>query len=186
MNHAWMCPVPLEKSVARDPALSGMFVAGGDSMLMVDKRGKRVANEKLQYNELAQAFFSWDAVTAEYSHLVLIAVWDERSAQHSSGSEFGNLIPPPGADASHVVIASTLEELADGVRARLARHRDVTGNLDLDPSFSANLAQSISRFNAFAEAGVDEDFARGSTPVQLMFNGPVADSPRGPNATMFP
>ena len=38
MNYAWMCPIPLEKAVARDPALIGMFSVAGDSMLFVDKR----------------------------------------------------------------------------------------------------------------------------------------------------
>ena len=61
MNYAWMCPVPLEKAVNRDATLSGMFSVAGDSMLFVDKRGRRVVNEKLPYNELAQKFFEWDA-----------------------------------------------------------------------------------------------------------------------------
>ena len=52
MNQAWMCPVPLEAAVKRDPALSGMFSVAGDSMLFVDKTGRRVVNEKLPYNEL--------------------------------------------------------------------------------------------------------------------------------------
>ena len=54
MNYAWMCPVPLEKAVARRPDMIGMFSVAGDSMLFVDKRGRRVVNEKLLYNELAQ------------------------------------------------------------------------------------------------------------------------------------
>jgi len=33
MNYAWMCPVPLEKAVARDPDMSGMFSVAGDSMV---------------------------------------------------------------------------------------------------------------------------------------------------------
>ena len=59
MNYAWMCPVSLEKAVARDPAMSGMFSVAGDSMLWVDKRGRRVVG-RLAYNELAQTFFRWD------------------------------------------------------------------------------------------------------------------------------
>jgi len=69
MNYAWMCPVPLERSVARRPDLSGMFVVGGDSMLFINKYGRRVVNEKLQYNELAQEFFRWDPQAAD-SHVV--------------------------------------------------------------------------------------------------------------------
>ena len=54
MNQAWMCPIPLEHAVARRPEMSGMFSVAGDSMLFVDKTGRRVVNEKLPYNELAQ------------------------------------------------------------------------------------------------------------------------------------
>ncbi|MFN8197041.1 MAG: FAD-dependent oxidoreductase [Nakamurella multipartita] len=56
MNYAWMCPISLEGSIAGDPALTGVFSHGGDSMIMVDAAGRRVVNEKLQYNELAQEF----------------------------------------------------------------------------------------------------------------------------------
>ena len=61
MNYAWMCPIPLEAAVAQRPDLIGMFSVAGDSMIFVDKHGRRVVNEKLPYNELAQAFFAWDA-----------------------------------------------------------------------------------------------------------------------------
>src|SRR3954466_2136857 len=39
MSYAWMCPVPLEKAVARRPDLIGMFSVAGDSMIFVDKHG---------------------------------------------------------------------------------------------------------------------------------------------------
>ena len=45
-------------------------------------RARRVANEKLAYNELAQVFFQWDGARSEYPNLVLIAVWDQRSQEH--------------------------------------------------------------------------------------------------------
>ena len=76
MNYAWMCPIPLEKAVRRDPAMSGMFSVAGDSMVFVNAHGRRVVNEKLPYNELAQAFFRWDPDTASYPNLVLTQIWD--------------------------------------------------------------------------------------------------------------
>jgi succinate dehydrogenase/fumarate reductase flavoprotein subunit len=41
MNHAWNCPIPLEKSIAKDGSMSGMFSVAGDSMLFVNKYGIR-------------------------------------------------------------------------------------------------------------------------------------------------
>ena len=98
MNYAWTCPISLEKAIARDPSLIGMFSVAGDSMIFVDKRGKRVVNEKLQYNELAQKFFEWNGAKAEYPYLVLISVWDQRAQDNSASTEYGRLIVPPGTD----------------------------------------------------------------------------------------
>jgi 3-oxosteroid 1-dehydrogenase len=186
MGHAWMCPIPLEQAVARRPDMSGMFSVAGDSMIFVDKRGHRVVNEKLQYNELAQAFFVWDADAVEYPNLVLVQVWDQRSQDHSASDEYGRLIRPPGRDDAHVIRGETLEELARAIGERLARYESVTGGLRLADDFAANLRASIERFNRFAAAGADEDFGRGGRPVQLLFNGDVAEEPDRANPTMWP
>src|SRR3954463_13671386 len=129
MNQAWMCPVPLEAAVERDPSLSGMFSVAGDSMLFVDKTGRRVVNEKLPYNELAQTFFQWDPLRGEYPYLVLVQVWDQRSQEHSASDEYGRLIT--GATDGHVLRGDTLDELAAAVRERLAKYAGVTGGLAL-------------------------------------------------------
>src|SRR6266851_3236974 len=121
MNYAWMCPVPLEKAIAPDPGMIGMFSVAGDSMVFVNKYGRRVVNEKLQYNELAQTFFQWDPSAAEYPNLVLAQVWDQRSQDHSASTEYGRLIVPPGTDDSHVIKGETLEELTRRIDERVAR-----------------------------------------------------------------
>jgi len=169
MNYAWTCPVPLEKVVARRPDLSGMFSVAGDSMLFVDVTGRRVVNEKLPYNELAQAFFRWDPDTGRYPHLVLVSVWDERSQRHSASDEYGRLIVPEGADDAHVIRGDTLEELRAGIAERLERYARVTGGLRASEDFAQNLRASIERFNGFARTGVDEDFGRGERAVQQLF-----------------
>ena len=186
MASAWMCPIPLERAVAGRPDLSGMFAVGGDSMIFVDRRGRRVVNEKLQYNELAQKFFEWDGVAQEFPNLVLMQIWDQRSQHHCASGDFGCLIPPPCADDSHVIRGDTLEALAEEIDRSLARFEHVTGGLRLDPQFTETLRATIARFNGFAEAGVDDDFHRGERPVQLMFNGAVAAEPQMPNPTMYP
>ncbi|MET7996045.1 FAD-dependent oxidoreductase [Amycolatopsis sp. NPDC005232] len=184
MNHAWMCPVPLEKTGR--PDLVGMFSVAGDSMILVNRRGERVANEKLPYNEAARTFFRWDPAAGEYPNLVLVQVWDQRSQDHSASDEYGRLIVPPGSDDSHVVKARTLDELTVKIRERLAAHAAETGGFTLADDFAENLPRTIDRFNRFAANGKDEDFTRGETAIQLVFNGPVKEEPGRENPTMWP
>jgi 3-oxosteroid 1-dehydrogenase len=182
-----MCPVPLEAALERRPELSGMFSVAGDSMLFVDKTGRRVVNEKLPYNELAQTFFQWDPLRGEYPNLVLIQVWDQRSQEHSASDEYGRLIVgDTGASDAHVLRGETLEELGEAVRERLARYASVTGGLALTDDWADTLGASIARFNSLAATGVDSDFGRGERAVQQLFNGDVREEPGRSNPTLWP
>jgi len=186
MNYAWMCPIVLEKAMKRDPSLSGTFSPSGDSMIYVDRTGRRVTNEKLAYNESAQTFFKWDPTTSQYPNLVLIAVWDQRSQDHCASDEYGRFIVPPGTDDSHVIKGSTIEELSAGIAERFARVGPAIGQMRLDSDFAGNLRATIARFNEFARSGKDLDFHRGERQVELLFNGPTAADPAGTNITMYP
>ena len=186
MNYAWMCPIVFEKAMARDPELIGTFSPSGDSMIYVNKEGRRVANEKLAYNEMAQVFFEWDGARAEYPNLLLFAIWDQRSQEHSASDEYGRFIVPPGTNDAHVMKGMTLAALGNAIAERLERYKAVTGGLALSPDFEKNLAATIQRFNGFATGGRDLDFKRGERQVELLFNGSVALSPSAPNPTMFP
>jgi len=186
MNYAWMAPLSLEKAVRREPTLSGMFSVAGDSMLWVDKTGRRVVNEKLAYNELAQTFFAWDPAKAEYPKLVLVALWNQRSQDHSASAEYGRLIVPPGTDDSHVLRGETWDELAAAIRERLQSYASLTGGAALSSDFAQTVQASVQRFDGFARTGSDLDFHRGERPVERLFNGPVAEAPSGPNPTMYP
>jgi 3-oxosteroid 1-dehydrogenase len=185
MNYAWMCPVVFEKVVKNDPSLIGTFSPSGDSMIYVDKNGNRVTNEKLAYNESAQAFFKWDPAKSEYPNLVLIAVWDQRSQDNSASDEYGRFIVPKGTDNSHVIKGKTWEALTAAIKKRLKQYASETGGLQLSPDFEKNLKKTVSRFNGFARKGKDEDFRRGERPVELLFNGPTA-AKAGKNPTMYP
>jgi 3-oxosteroid 1-dehydrogenase len=186
MNYAWMCPIVFEKAMARDASLIGTFSPSGDSMIYVNKEGRRVVNEKLAYNEMAQVFFQWDGAKSEYPNLLLIAVWDQRSQDHSAGDEYGRFIVPPGTDDKHVIKGQTLAALSQAIGERLERYKGATGGLALAPDFEKTLAATIERFNGFASGGRDFDFKRGERQVELLFNGAVAPSPSAPNPTMFP
>jgi 3-oxosteroid 1-dehydrogenase len=186
MNYAWMCPIVLEKALNDDPALIGTFSPSGDSMIYVDKTGRRVTNEKLAYNESAQVFFNWDPARSEYPNLVLVAIWDERSQKNSASHEYGRFIVPDGTDDSHVIKGATLAELTKNVRARVKKYASHLGNMALAEDFEPTLKATIDRFNGFAKAGKDGDFHRGERQVELLFNGPAAESPAAPNPTMYP
>jgi 3-oxosteroid 1-dehydrogenase len=186
MNYAWMCPIVLEKALNDDPALIGTFSPSGDSMIYVDRTGRRVTNEKLAYNESAQAFFTWDPVKAEYPNLVLVAIWDARSQKHSASDEYGRFIVPEGVDDAHVIKGATLAELTKNIRARVRKYAGRIGNMAIAEDFEATLKTTIERFNGFARAGTDLDFHRGERQVELLFNGPAAESPVAPNPTMYP
>jgi len=186
MNYAWMCPIVLEKALNKDPSLIGTFSPSGDSMIYVDRSGKRVTNEKLAYNESAQAFFKWDPTQSNYPNLVLTAIWDSRSQKHSASDEYGRFIVPEGQNDGHVIKADTLEQLAAAIDARLKKYGSLLGNMKLANDFAANLKATIQRFNEFARNGKDQDFRRGERQVELLFNGPAASDPAGPNPTMYP
>lgn len=186
MNYAWMCPIPLESSLKERPELTGVFSMAGDSMIIVNAQGHRAANEKLQYNELAQEFFRWDSVEANYPNRVMVAIWDQQAQDNCAGKDYGNPIQPLDADRSNVIEAATLEELSRRVADRLTEYKAETGGLELSENFTQNLESTIERFNGFARSGVDEDFSRGSRAVQLQFNGAVADRPDSKNVTMYP
>lgn len=186
MNYAWMCPIVLEKALADDPALIGTFSPSGDSMIYVDRNGKRVTNEKLAYNESAQAFFAWDPARSEYPNLVLVAIWDRRSQQHSASDEYGRFIVPEGADDGHVIKGATLAELSENIRTRMKKIAGRIGGMAISEDFEKNLTATIERFNGFARDGRDLDFHRGERQVELLFNGPAAESPAAPNPTMYP
>ncbi|MEX0426935.1 FAD-dependent oxidoreductase [Nocardioides sp. DS6] len=184
MNYAWMCPVPLERSGR--PDLVGMFSVAGDSTVFVNRHGRRVVNEKTPYNELAQTFFAWDGASGTYPNLVLVQIWDQRAQDASASDEYGRLIVPPGSDDSHVIKGETLKELGARIEERLAGQAARTGGFMLADDFAANLPGTIDRFNGFARAGVDEDFHRGETAIELVFNGPVPEEPGRANPTMWP
>ena len=185
MNYSWMCPIVLEKALKKDPTLIGTFSPSGDSMIYVDKTGNRVTNEKLAYNESAQAFFKWDPVKSEYPNLVLVAIWDQRSQDHSASDEYGRFIVPKGVDDAHVIKGKTWEALVANIKKRVKQYSAEIGGMQLAPDFAKNLKKTVTRFNGFARKGKDLDFHRGERQVELLFNGAIAPK-AGKNPTMYP
>jgi len=185
MQYAWRCPVPLERAAAGDPHMQGTTSFPGDSMICVNAQGRRCLNEKLPYNELVYRMFEWDPRSSSFPNRVLIQLWDEHSQTHSQARGNSNIVPQ--GFHSHVFGAPTLGALVDEIRARLARHRRLTGALELAPDFEAQLRETIARWNDMAREGVDRDFGRGDSVIDVEgFGGPLADEPGKRNPVLWP
>lgn len=189
MNHAWWAQAVLEEVLQNPSPPTDIFAVPGDSMIQVNKYGKRVMSEKFVYNERTQVHFDWDPVKGEYKNLFLFMIYDQRTADiwgPMPGLQSAYPVTQSGKPAPHVITSQTLEELAGAISARLATLTDRTGNFRLDTSFVANIRETVSQFNQYAESGVDLEFHRGETPIELAFHGPAAPGNNKPNPTMYP
>ncbi|MBW9120495.1 FAD-dependent oxidoreductase [Microbacterium trichothecenolyticum] len=170
MNNAWNSMVLLEHAVADDPIMVATFEIVGRSILLVNRAGRRVANEKQIYSESYAVLAEWDGTRAEYPNLPLIAVWDQANADEFGGLMLdGGMMPPAGAseaERAHVISGATLDELAQGIRERFATYADHIGGVSPAADFEERLAETIERFNEFGRAGRDEDFHRGEAPIE--------------------
>lgn len=185
MNGAWLAPMVLDRAIANRPDQVCSFSIPGDSMLWVNRYGKRVVNEKAPYQDVVPTFWAWESQKAEYPNLALVMIWDESCKQHHSGDKYGNPMIPDGGDQAHIVRGDTLEALADAVQERLAEYADRIGGWNLDPDFVSTLKSTIERYNDFASTGIDEDFHRGEAPIELYFN--MGGRPgNDKNETMWP
>jgi 3-oxosteroid 1-dehydrogenase len=117
--------------------------------IVVERNGRRFANENANYVEFGQRMFAAKAVPA-------YAIFDSRHRQNYTWG-----LMPPGVtakkfiDSGYMIRASGLAELA---------HRcGIT---------AAGLLQTVERFNEFARKGVDEDFHRGEGAYGAYYGDP--------------
>lgn len=191
LHTAWRSQVVLEEALENRALGLAAFVLPGDSMLLVNTRGKRIVNEKINYNDRTESHFVFDPVNKEYPNLVQFMVFDERTLDG-----FGGAFPLP-ADrraARHLIQGATLAELAEQIRSRLKKIASRTGGAGLADNFTANLTETVSRFNGYARAGRDPEFDRGlhayDSDWQALFSPLRKGSAQAvnpmPNVTMHP
>lgn len=192
MDSAWGAPLVLERALDKDPGLISNFSLIGDSVLSVNKYGRRVVNEKITYHDRTQSHFVWDPYRTEYPNFLQFAIFDERTRLRYARSrelmdhEGGNFIPPLGQDSEYVVRGDSLTELAARFAERLGRRAASIGGIALAPDFTATLRATIERYNEFAVTGVDLDFHRGESAIELNMHGGRAEDNPYPNETMHP
>ncbi|MFN3458192.1 MAG: FAD-dependent oxidoreductase [Novosphingobium sp.] len=191
MGLGWRSQVVLGEALKTRGIGLGAFVLPGDSMILVNKYGKRVVNEKRDYNDRTQAHFWYDPAHEEYPNHLMFMLFDQRSID-----AFGGAFPFPvnKAEQPHLVEGQTWDEVFAKIDAQLAAWQDRTGGARLAPEFAANAKQSITNFNGYAKKGVDPEFGRGKylydREWHLLFSARRAGTTQPenpfPNKTMHP
>jgi 3-oxosteroid 1-dehydrogenase len=142
MQHAWWIPVV---HVPGWPRAMGIFAERSlPGLVIVNKEGRRFANEALPYLESGHAMYDADSIPS----------WVIFDAAFRKKYPFGPLGPGwatpdrflPGKVKKILIKANTLDEIAE------------RAGLD-----TAGLEDTIERNNQFAESGVDTDFHRGDS-----------------------
>ncbi|MGW4339807.1 FAD-dependent oxidoreductase [Rhodococcus koreensis] len=185
MTNAWFNQIALDEVLRNRETHKDIWIGFGDSMIQVNRFGKRVVNEKMLYNERAQVHFQYQADSRDFPNLVLFMIYDDAVAKNDLEWFARHPIPLPGGNTSDVVSGQTWEELARNIDARLQQYRSSIGGLRLDDGFVEQLRSTVATFNEYARAGVDPDFHRGESEIQVAWHGPARENPC-PNPTMYP
>jgi 3-oxosteroid 1-dehydrogenase len=185
LDKAWWGEVPAELAIESREVTALLFYPFGDSMIYVDREGRRVVNEKAVYDQRGPVHFVRDA-DGEQPNRLLFMIYDQAVARDPHNLFPARYpVPPAGDSASYVIEARTLEELESEIRGRLAAMAAHTGDLQLADGFGAGLRRTIATFNRYAEQGVDPEFHRGEEPIQVDGSGPGRAGSH-PNRTMYP
>lgn len=192
MAGSWHVEVLLEQAIEVRSMPRVIVQPPGDSMILVNKHGKRVVGEKRNYHDRTQSHFVWDPQECDYPNKLLFMVYDSRTAELFAGNY---PLPPPGAAESYVISAPSLEELGSAIQSRLNQLSGKIGEIHLTDSFAQALQMTIGDFNRYAKAGVDEQFGRGSQPYDRDWDAIYSSVPRTdtswkaggyPNPTLHP
>jgi 3-oxosteroid 1-dehydrogenase len=188
---AWRSQVVLGEALKSRGVGWGAFVLPGDSMILVNKYGRRVVNEKRDYNDRTQAHFPYDPAHEEYPNHLMFMLFDERSID-----AFGGAFPFPAnkGEQPHLIEGTTWDEVFTKIDAQLDQWKAHTGGVRLAPGFAAATKDTIARFNGYAKKGVDPEFDRGKylydREWHLLFSArrPGTQQPENPypNPVMHP
>jgi 3-oxosteroid 1-dehydrogenase len=191
MPSAWRAQIVLEQALQFSATPDDVFMPPGDSMILVNRFGRRVVDEKSNYNERTRVHHAWDPVRHEWPNLLLFMIYDQRSAE-LYGGRFP--IPQAGTSAPYVISAPNRAALVKALDARLAELAGRTGGVRLDPHFGESLSGTLKQFNADAARGVDPEFLRGASiydrewhsKIWSYANQGTKHALPGKNPTMFP
>jgi len=187
---AFRAEIVVEQALTDPDGVHNIFYVPGDSVIEVNRFGRRIMDEKRNYNDRTMTHFVWDPQRAEWTNMLVFMIFDQRTATLWQGYP---PYPVEGSPTDHIISASTWDELTGNISARLHELSAHTGGFDLDPDFHDNLIQTVARFNEFALSGQDKDFNRGDFNYDREWTTfpPTVPGPEWPpkdslNYTMYP
>ena len=128
---------------------------GKPGFIAVDRSGQRFVNEATSYDAFVTAMYARQP-TVEAVPSYLIA--DSRAVKN-----YGiGLVRPGGMGLRRLLAENYLQSASD--------LRTLAGRIGVDPD---GLERTVTRFNAFAKAGCDEDFHRGETTANKVLGDPA-------------
>ena len=183
MSGAWWKQIVVEPAL-RSPSPPSLWMPFGDSMIQVDRTGRRVVNEKAPYHDRGQVHLHYSATSRDFPNTLLFMIWDQVVADSPLDVPFRPPVPLPNEQLDYVIEAPDLGALSEAIDQRLTQLGDSIGAVRLSDDFVQNLHDTVNRFNNFAVEGVDHDFQRGSTMMELAWN--LMERDGTPNPTMAP
>jgi 3-oxosteroid 1-dehydrogenase len=175
MANAWRAELVLELALETPSVAQDVWQPPGDSMILVNKYGRRVVNEKRNYHERTRAHFVWDSAESEYPNKLLFMVYDTRTAELFGGNQ---PLPRPGEKQGYVIEAPSLAALGPAIQARLDSLAPKVGREALSPDFAGNFEAQVARYNDDAAKGVDSEFKRGLYPYDAAWHKAINSVPR--------
>jgi 3-oxosteroid 1-dehydrogenase len=190
MSGAWRAQVVLDDVSIGKSTPQDVWLLPGDSVLMVDRHGRRTMNEKRDYHSRAKSMYAIDANTGRYRSLLHFAVYDRRAAELWAGY---HPYPPVPTGSPYVISAPSIAQLATAIETRLRSLADFTRGETVAPDFGDRLKEEVKRFNNYAKSGNDPDFQRGRGSYDLYYHAALQPAPGTPwpenpfpNPTMHP
>ncbi|MFE5836086.1 FAD-dependent oxidoreductase [Arthrobacter sp. NPDC056493] len=163
-REAWWAPMSVTGDTRDGQPVGTLlrFERQGPGSIMVNRHGRRFANESQNYNDLARSLQSWDSAANRTLNTPAHVIVDRGYLQR-----YGILAHRAGQPTpDYLIEAPTLAELAAKINVP-----------------AENLEATVARFNEFAVTGEDPDFGRGESAYDKYWGD--ADCP-WPNPSLGP
>ena len=143
MEKIWGCQTFLEQSFEQWEDQVCLFQVRGDSMLMVNKSGVRVMNEKEGYDSRVRVH--WEKQGEDYNNHFLFLIGDHRCVD-KFGANFAKTWP---ADLKHkwYIKGETMSELSKNISKRLVEIEPKLLERDIEP-FKLEVIPTCLLFNS--------------------------------------